>query len=112
MEITYDWRMNPLECYTSKDGNDKVVYRIHWQLQGVTGSYQAIAMGVEHLPLPSGSFIPFENLTKETIQGWILEQMGQDRYNQITGSIEQQILEKINPSVLILQPPWQQHSQP
>ena len=26
----YTWRINAVDCYTSKDGLEKVAYNVHW----------------------------------------------------------------------------------
>lgn len=107
MEINYDWQFNPLECYPTKENNTDVVFNVHWQLYASTASYQESAIGTQSVPLPSGSvFIPFQNLTKEIVYGWVSEQIGQDRINEMTASLEKRIMDKINPPTLQLRPPW------
>jgi hypothetical protein len=107
MEITYTWQFNPLECYPTASGETDVVFRVHWQAYANTGSYNASCIGVENVPLPSGSvFVPFENLTKEIVQGWVETAMGPERVAAITTSLASQIENQINPPVLTLTSPW------
>lgn len=107
MEINYNWEFSTLECYPTKEGNTDVVFNIHWQLYADTGSYQESMIGTQSVPLPSGSvFIPFQNLTKEIVYGWLVESMGQNTINEMTASLENRILQKINPPTIQLSAPW------
>ena len=66
LDLTYNWNFNPLECYPTESGQTDVVFNVHWQLYASTGSYGASSYGVQSVgPLGSGSFTPFEDLTKE-----------------------------------------------
>lgn len=106
-DINYFWTINPLECYpTSPEGPD-YVFTAHWQLHAQTGSYSAQSIGTQAVTgSPSGSFIPFENLTLEIVQGWVEEAMGEERVNQIKESLAQTIENQINPPVVTLPSPW------
>lgn len=107
MEITYTWNFNPLECYPTSSGETDVVFLVHWQLYANTGSYNASCIGTQNVPLPSGSvFIPFEQLTKDVVQGWVETAMGPAQVGAMTASLATQIANQINPPVLILSAPW------
>lgn len=107
MEITYDWNFNPLECYPTSSGESDVVFLVHWQAYANTGSYNSSCIGTQMVPLNSSSaFIPFEQLTKEVVYGWVTQSMGQERFDAIQTSLYNQIQSQINPPVLTLQAPW------
>lgn len=107
IDINYFWTINPLECYpTSSEGPD-YVFIAHWQLHAQTGSYSAQSIGTQTVAgSPSGSFISFENLTLEIVQGWVEEAMGEERVNQIKASLAQTIENQINPPIVTLPSPW------
>ena len=113
--INYSWNFNPLTCYTHQDGYDDVVMTVHWQFIGTSGSidgsgsqYSERIIGTESFVFnPSGSFTPFDQLTKEIVQGWVEGAMGPDRIAQLSQSIAQQIEDKITPKIVNLSPPWQ-----
>lgn len=74
---------NPLECYPEKDGLVDVVFRVCWQLTAIEQvnpeiRYTAISSGMQQVPLPSGSFIPYEQLTFDIVEGWVEDAMGPD----------------------------------
>jgi hypothetical protein len=109
MAITYTWNFNPLESYPTASGETDVVFRVHWQLYGSTGSYQGSSIGVQNIaPYESGSstFIPFEDLTYEIVYNWMTASIGIEQMNLYTASVAQQIENQINPPVLVQQAPW------
>ena len=107
LDITYNWNFSPLESYPTASGHTDVVFLIHWQLYGLTGSYQGSVIGTQAVTYESGSlFIPFEELTYDTVYNWMTASMGIEQMNQYTASVYQQIENKINPPILIQQAPW------
>ena len=114
--INYNWNFNPLTCYTHQDGYDDVVMTVHWQFIGTSGSidgsgsqYTAQSIGTQTFTFDptTGSFVPYNDLTKEIVQGWVEGAMGTDRIAQLSQSIAQQIEDKITPKIVNLSPPWQ-----
>ena len=107
MEVTYNWNFNPLESYPTASEQTDVVFLIHWQVNAVTESYTARSIGTQPVQYTSGSeFIPFNELTFDTVYGWVTSSMGEEQYNILTASLVQNIENQINPPVLIQQPPW------
>jgi len=111
MAVSYNWTINPLECYpTSSEGPD-YVFIAHWQLHAseeYSGSlYTATSIGTQSVPANTGSaFIPFEDLTLEIVQGWVEESMGPDQVASLEAGLAQNIANQINPPVVTLQSPW------
>jgi hypothetical protein len=107
MELTYNWNFNPLESYPTSSGQTDVVFLVHWQVSGVTGSYTSYIIGTQPVQYNTESvFIPFNELTFDTVYGWVTSSMGEERYNSITAGLAQQIENQINPPVLTQQAPW------
>jgi hypothetical protein len=107
LNITYNWNFNPLECYPTESGQTDVVFNVHWQLYATTGSYGASSIGVQRVgPLDTGSFTPFEELTKEQVQGWIVDSMGTGSVDAMYTSLATQIENQINPPTVTLPAPW------
>jgi hypothetical protein len=104
MAITYNWNFNPLESYPTASGQTDVVFLVHWQAYGSTGSYQGSSIGTQLVTYNSGSaFVPFEELTYQIVYGWISSSMDMSKIEE---NIAQQIENQINPPVLIQQAPW------
>ena len=111
MAISYNWTINPLECYpTSSEGPD-YVFIAHWQLHAseeYSGSlYTATSIGTQAVSgSTSGSFIPFEELTLPVVQGWVETAMGTGSVDALKAGLAQNIANQINPPVVTLQSPW------
>jgi hypothetical protein len=107
MEVTYNWNFSPLESYPTASGQTDVVFLVHWQVSAETGSDTARQIGTQHVEYTSESvFIPFNELTFDTVYGWVTSSMGEEQYNIITSSLIQQIENQINPPILTQQAPW------
>jgi hypothetical protein len=112
MAITYNWNFNPLESYPTASGETDVVFLVHWQLYATTGSgsgsYAASSIGVQSIPsLQSGSiFIPFNELTKDIVYGWVTSSMGSESIDRLYTGLSASIENQINPPVLVQQAPW------
>jgi hypothetical protein len=107
MAITYNWNFNPLEAYPTASGETNVVFNVHWQLYGLTGSYQSSIIGVQPVTYETGSlFIPFNDLTYDIVYNWMTASMGTASMQNYEANVAQQIENQINPPVLVEQAPW------
>lgn len=116
--LNYNWNFNPLTCYTHQDGYEDVVMTVHWQYSAQSGSlnesgsfvpqYTAQIIGTQGYTFDTGSgtFIPFEELTKDIVLGWITGSFGDERIGQMSASLEAQIVDQITPKIVNLQAPW------
>ena len=108
MAINYTWSFNPLEAYPTASGEDNVVFLVHWQLYGSTGSYKSSVIGTQRIQTyeTSSAFIPFEDLTYNIVYNWMTASMGTASMTEKEASVAQQIENQINPPILIEQAPW------
>jgi hypothetical protein len=107
MTINYTWNFNPLEAYPTSSGEDNVVFLVHWQLYGSTGSYQSSVIGTQPVSYETSSvFTPFNDLTYDMVYNWMTASMGLDQMTQYEASVAQNIENQINPPVLIETAPW------
>ena len=107
MTITYNWNFNPLEAYPTASGETNVVFNVHWQLYGSTGSYQSSVIGVQPVTYETGSiFTPFNELTYDIVYNWMTASMGTASMQNYEANVAQQIENQIDPPVLIEQAPW------
>jgi hypothetical protein len=107
---TYTWQFPALEVTKQQCDYTDVVYTIHWRLNGTdqTSSHSIELYGMQSVAPyspDSGSFIAYNQLTKETVTGWVIGAMG-ERYGQLTSSIDTSIYAMINPTTQQLAPPW------
>jgi hypothetical protein len=78
---------------------DGAIYTIHWtaslEEDGETaGAYGSIGLGD---PDPD-SFVPFDQLTKEEVVGWVLSALGVDQVVSIEEALHNQIQQKLHPT--------------
>lgn len=107
MDIIYNWNFNPLESYPTSSGQTDVVFLVHWQVEATTGSYSASSIGVQPINYITGSeFIPYNELTKDIVFGWVTSSFGPELYNKTLSNLESKIQDQINPTIIIQQSPW------
>ena len=107
MAITYRWEITKLQVQPNNNGQQNVLWRVHWRLFGTlvdeTGEYESHIEDVTTLRFnPNNGFVPFETLIQnhEVIIGWV-----QDRENERQRNIawrklqvDKLVMEKKNPS--------------
>lgn len=106
---TYTWKIAALEAYATQSSYLDVVYNIHWRYNATTGSYSAECYGVQSVTPynpDSGSFIPFDELTKDVVVGWLTGSMGEEKVNDLKAGLDTDIENQIKPVTLMLQAPW------
>ena len=108
MAITYNWTISQLECVPQEDNVADVVVTIHWRLDGTDGAYSAGVYGsVQTKPYEPGEpFIPYDQLTKDIVVGWVEDALGAEQVQQYKDNIAGQIANQINPPVVTPPLPW------
>ena len=98
---TYTWKINAVDCYTSKDGLEKVAYNVHWSFFATDGENNASMIGVQSVGEPSpDNFTPFDQLTEEQVVSWITASMDVE---QMQANLDNQIEALVAPKVVTLQ---------
>jgi hypothetical protein len=104
MAIEYKWIIHQLECIPSKDGFSNIVNMIHWRYSGTDGEYSADTYGSVALETPEeDSFIDFNDLTEETVIGWIESKL---EIEKLQTNINSNIDNQINPPIVSKTAPW------
>lgn len=110
MANTYIWNFPQLEVFNQKDGQQNVVFTIHWTLTGTSNTTPPVTQqmyGSVNVAYQAGQpFTPYANLTHDQVQGWTLDALGQDRVTELQAILDQQIANIINPPTANLPPPW------
>lgn len=106
--ITYTWSFPTLTCYPEKAGESDVVFTIHWRFNGTdTEGHSAEVYGTVSVEWEEGTpFTPFNELTKEKVEGWVESSLGAEQVTALRETIARQIQEQITPSQINLSPPW------
>lgn len=117
MAITYRWEITKLQVQPNNNGQQNVLYRVHWRLFGKlvdeTGEYESHIEDVTTLRFnPNNGFVPFEDLVQnhEVIIGWV-----QDRENERQRNIawrklqvDKLVMDKKNPPMVDYHPNGEQ----
>ena len=88
MEFT--WNVVQMDRLTS----DGFVVTVHYTVSAVDGDYTASTYGTVGYTQEEGSYVPFEQLTKEIVVGWVQSSLGKDT---VEASLATQIEAQKNP---------------
>ena len=101
---TYTWTVTQMDCYPQAEGQTDVVFTVHWQLTGTDGTYNGSVYSTCSVPAPTGTFIPYADLTQDIVLGWIWAN-GVDQASA-EAAVAQQIANQVNPPVVTPPLPW------
>jgi hypothetical protein len=108
--ITYNWNCRTVDVHPQEDGEENVVYNVHWILTGVSEEldinekpYSSTSIGTQLVKVdPEKEFIPFDELTNDVVVEWTKEAMGEDEVSAIEQSVSNQVSELENPTSVTL----------
>ena len=101
MAITYKWNINQMNAHIQAEGEDNVIFTVHWTYQGVEESggqqYQASQIGAQSFTYVAGEpFVPYADTEafEDVVIGWL---EGVLDVPAMAASIEAQIQKQITP---------------
>ena len=101
MAITYKWTINQMNAHIQAEGEDNVIYTVHWTYSGSEESggqqYYASQIGAQSFTYVAGEpFIPYENTEafENVVIGWLEDALD---VASMAASIEAQIAKQITP---------------
>ena len=78
MAITYKWNINQMNAHIQSEGQDNVIFTVHWTYQGVEESggqqYQASQIGAQSFTYVAGEpFVPYADTEafENVVIGWL-----------------------------------------
>lgn len=111
MAITYTWKLTGLKKM-DKGGIEGVVFQTYWKKIGTdengnTGEFSG-ATPISADSVTEDDFIPYEQLTEETVLSWVKPVVVGQYESHVNGVIAKQIEEKVTPTVHVdeSQLPW------
>ena len=94
MSTTFTWAISNLERETA----DGFVYTAHYTVSAANDAYSAGAYGSVGFERPD-TLIPYDNLTEDTVIGWVKEKIGgQEKVDEIQAALQAQLDEKAAPT--------------
>jgi hypothetical protein len=102
------WEILAMNCKTSENGLTNVVESVLWKLTSTTTidgtEYPLTSPGLTNLPSPTPEeFTDYDSLTKEQVVEWV---EANTDVNEVITRLEQQLVERLNPTHVTLQPPF------
>jgi hypothetical protein len=105
--MNYQWNVVKMDCYPQAEGENDVVFTVYWTVSAIDGDYSSSAYGSTGIPVDeSGSFTPYNQLTKDQVIGWVKTAMGSDAVTSLEENLDKQIQDQINPPVVSPALPW------
>ena len=84
--MTIEWKIEQMDRQTSNG----LVTTVHWRANASEDSYSATSYG--SVGLTAGqSLIPFADLTKEVVIGWVKDKLGEEQVTAVEESLAAQI---------------------
>jgi hypothetical protein len=93
MSTTFTWNIANLE----REVADGFVYTAHYTIDAKDDTYSAGAYGSIGFERPE-TLIPFSDLTKETVVGWVKDALGTEKVTEIEVALQGQLDEQRNPT--------------
>ena len=95
-----NWNCKTVDYYNHKhDGHEQVIYNVHWRVSKEDEEYSASSYGTQTLNTEDiQNFIPFDEVTSATVEGWLKAAMGEEEVSNIESNLDQQIEAKKNPT--------------
>lgn len=106
MAIGYTWDCKTVDVYPNHDSHSDVVYNVHWRLNAESNqqdaegnNYSASVYGTHSVNADDiSNFVPFADLTNDTVTGWVTAGMGDDEVASLKSSLDDQIALLITPT--------------
>ena len=105
--MNINWKIEKIDCISQLGDLSNVVYNIHWRVYASEGDNTTSVYGSNEIEISSNdTFIPFDQLTEETVLGWTFGALG-DENKAIAELGATSALEQIlAPKIITNDVPW------
>ena len=107
--IDYTINITNMDCFPDHEGEKDVVFSVSYTVIGTSGSYTngvTASQIIQYDAASSCPYIPYDQLTKDDVVGWIETHSDPDTLPRIKESIRVAIEDMINPKIVSLPPPF------
>jgi hypothetical protein len=101
------WKVVALNAYPKSEGQENVVFTIHWRAELSQDDEVASNYGSVPVTYVAGEpFTPFTELTQDQVVGWVKEALGADKVAEIEAGLASQLQSLLNPVSVSPALPW------
>ena len=102
--MNYNWNITNVEVYNSLENNTDVVYKVNYGVSTSNDSFGVTLIKEQELDISSiSNFVPFEDLTNETVIGWVKSYLGDSGVIDVQKEAEELLNKALNTSTKTLQ---------
>lgn len=102
--MNYNWNITNVEVYNSLENNTDVVYKVNYGVSTSNDSFGVTLIKEQELDISSiSNFVPFEDLTNETVIGWVKSYLGDSGVVAVEKEADELFLKTSNTSIKTLQ---------
>lgn len=103
------WQVQQMSCYPQAEGQTDVVFQVSWlciaAVSAEPNAENVCRPGLTFVPLSSGTFTPYDQLTQEQVLGWVWATEYFDKA-EVEASTAAQLEQTLNPPVVTPTLPW------
>lgn len=95
MSVIKTWKVEAVTVKDTYEGNQNVVFTVTYSFRAeILNSNPKSRVLVDAITLsaPGATFIPFENLTEETVLGWVFNDLGATRVADIENKVTTEVI--------------------
>lgn len=120
MAVTYEWVIERIDVVPEVDNKQEVVSSIHWRLNGWEENDSGLvdqngepvvyrgtvygSVGIQYEP--DATFIPYQQLTKDTVVSWVKNALGADEVSSNEQIVSAVISTQKTPKTVSAPFPW------
>jgi len=79
MTTEIKWEIASVKTYKELNGKQNVVSQVQWQVTATDGTLNGSVYGNQDLQIDNANFTPFNQLTEQTMVGWVKAAMGDEQ---------------------------------
>lgn len=101
--MEYNLNIKQLKVAKELDNKQNFVVQVDWEYTASKNQAMCVRYGTASFSQPGDSFIPFDQLTEDTVKSWVISSVD---IAGLEASLSEQINDILNPKVSVVPFPW------
>jgi hypothetical protein len=101
--MEYNLNIKQLKVARELDDKQNFVVQVDWEYTATKNNAKCARYGTASFSQPGDSFIPFDQLTEDTVKSWVISSVD---IAGLEASLSEQINDILNPKVSVVPFPW------